>query len=121
MRRGILERKIENIDTKEVLKRKRDDEVREDEIDEEAPPVSRQRRASILPGTLAYNEAIMASFDAIDLVEPESDDQGSIEDDPSPKDVDDSGSEPPIYTVDEPPGDDSVSDSEHVQSNNSLD
>ena len=109
MRRGVLERKIENVDTGDVLKRKRSDEEEGDDGDEnetKEPPVSRQRRASILPGSLAYNEAILVSFDAVELAEKPQIDSGNGSEDESAK----SESEPATYTVDEPP-DDSVSDS----------
>jgi len=116
MRRGILERKIENVETGVVLKRKRSDgeEGREGEEDgekgavDEEPPVSRQRRVSILPGSLAYNEAITASFDAVELGEEPNESAEKSDEEVSS----DAESEPPItYTVDEPP-DDSVSEPE---------
>ena len=97
MQRGPLERRVDNV-IELVHKRKRGDDG-DDEVSDgdSSPPVSRQRRASILPDTVAYNEAIMASLDAVDL----DDDRSDIPDSP--------GSPP--YTVNEPPDDDSVDES----------
>jgi len=39
----------------------------EEEEEEEQSQLKRVRRASILPGSLAYNEAVLAGFDCIDL------------------------------------------------------
>lgn len=112
MQRGPLERRVDNVIADELVsKRKRGDD-QEDEPDQEdqeisEPPVSRQRRASILPDTAAYNEAILASFDAVELVE-EIDDKSSV------------SSESPPYTVNEPP-DDSVDESATSSENVSVD
>ena len=67
----IQPRHVESIEVPDVgcSKRKRTDEDAERDSEQEEPQISKQRRASILPGSIAYNEAIMASFDAVDIAD----------------------------------------------------
>ena len=123
MKRGPLERRVENVDGESqamVNKRKRENEDEtiitgeEDEEERgEEPPVSKQRRVSILPGTLAYNEAIMASFDAIELDEVGDRDVDSVLSSPSPSSPSPTSSPTASqnYIVDEPPDDSEEDDS----------
>jgi hypothetical protein len=50
-------------------KRSREENDLEDDDEESLRRISRQRRVSILPGSIAYNEAIMASFEAFDVAD----------------------------------------------------
>ena len=122
MKRGPLERRVENVDEESqamVNKRKREDDEtiitggEDEEKRGEEPPVSKQRRVSILPGTLAYNEAIMASFDAIELDEVGDRDVDSVLSSPSPSSPSPTSSPTSSqnYIVDEPPDDSEEDDS----------
>ena len=57
----------------------------DEEPDRVSPPKRMRRRASIFPGSIAYNEAILASFEAVIL-----EDLASPNASPSPPDEDDS-------------------------------